>query len=171
MTKRFPAVKALPRRNAAWVLLVFLGFPMLGLAVMGALPGPTPIGIWIVVGLLASAVGACLWVITHPRWYLEVDTFREAATWVGPDGDQPIPLHEVGPLYIDRVVTRQPSSSPRPDSVTYRVRSAAAPVVLAEASTREGAERKARHLASRLGLEVANVPEKTQYLKPGETGL
>jgi hypothetical protein len=170
LTKKFPAIKALPRRNAAWILSVFLGLPMLVLAVMGALPGRTPLAVWIVVGVLASAVAACLWVIGHPRWYLEVDTFREAATWVGPDGDQPIPLHEVGPLYIGRVITVMPPRSPRPDPVVYRVLTAAAPVVLAEASTREAAERKMRRLAARLGLEVANVPEKTEYLKPGEGG-
>ncbi len=71
MTKKFPAIRALPRRNAAWILSVFLGLPML---------------------------------------------------------------------------------------------------VLAEASTREAAERKARRLAACFCLEVANVPEKTEYLKPGEGG-
>ena len=53
--------------------------------------------------------------------------------------------------------------------MTFRVLTSAAPVVLAQAPTLEDAKLKVRRLSAKLGLEVAEIPEKTEYMKPWET--
>lgn len=98
----------------------------------------------------------------------EVDTFRESARYVGPDGENVMPLSELFPLYVGRIVTASTDGRGR-ENVTFRVLTSAAPVVLAQAPTLEDAKLKVRRLSAKLGLEVAEIPEKTEHMKPWET--
>jgi hypothetical protein len=166
--RRYPGISELGRRDRAYIASVFVTVPMIALCVLAYLPGPTPVGAWIAIGLLASIDAVLAGILLLPRTYLVIDAARGLATFVDRGERSEIPISEIAPLYVRKIEWRSGQDRGATTLRWYRVETAAAPVIFYRGTDEKGAKRRLKRLNQKLGFSVTG-PTRTEYAPARES--
>lgn len=150
MFRKYPAVRELKKRDAAFIASVFVTIPLLALCVLAYLPGETPIGACIAIALLAAADAAIVAILLFPRQYLVIDVARSVATYVNRGERTEMPLARLAPLYVRKIEWHSQQTNRKMG--WYRVETDAAPVFLFRSTDIDRAQRRLERFNRRFGF-------------------
>ena len=155
MTK-FPGVVEQPRRNSALFFGVLAGAPLISLSLLAYHARITPTGAKVAISLFVMVELALVLMRLFPRTYLLIDEKGRVATFVNRGHRKEMPIEDLHPLQL-RTIDR-PRSHGRVNR-SYRVESAAAPVIFHSGRNEEKAMKRLQQLNRRFGFEKTEPEE------------